>query len=71
MKQVYAKVFSYSYMNVNIGVLLAHMCFENKEFSAKMGKLILVGINKSNADEIRPYLDALLQYLSIQDSFRQ
>jgi len=50
---------------------MAHMSFENKEFSIRMGKIILIGINKCSADEIRPYLEALEPYLFLTDSLKQ
>lgn len=35
-----------------LGRLVAHVSYENYEFSNRIAKKILVGINKSNGDDI-------------------
>lgn len=51
-----------------LGYLIAHISFENHDFSHKIGKRLLTGINKCNGDDIRPYLEALEPYLYLSDS---
>ena len=53
----------------NLGCLIGHISYNNYEFSNRIAKKILVGINKCNGDEIRPYLEVLEPFLSLIDSF--
>ncbi len=59
----YLKALKFNFFNLSIGGLLGHVCFENYDFSHKMGKKLLVGLNKCNADDVRPYLDLIEPYL--------
>ncbi len=71
LKQFYAKTLKYGFVCITLGSLIAHMSFENPEFSFKIAKKLLVGINKCNGDEIRPYLEVLELFLHLPDSLQK
>ena len=66
-KLFYANASKHGYESEEYSKLVAHLCFKNKEFSRKMAKHILKGTNKSNAEEIGPFLELMKQYLCIDD----
>ena len=47
----------------------AHLCYRNREYSKKLAKHILKGVNNTQADEIAPFLELMKQYLSIKDVY--
>jgi hypothetical protein len=49
--------------------LMAHCCFNNYDFSRKMGKILIMGLNKTHVDELRPFAVAMKWFLTINDSF--
>ena len=69
LKQFYNKAVRLNQQAFNEGQLLAHVAYDNYDFSLSIGKKILVGINKSNGDEIKSYLDVLSPYLYLPDQF--
>lgn len=48
----------------------ASLCFNSKQFSESLGRVILTGIFKSNSEHIPQYLDNLQAFLSINDSYK-
>ena len=56
-------------VSTQLGCLIAHISFGNYEFSHKIGKRLLIGINKCGGDDIRSHLDALEPYLYIKDKY--
>ena len=69
LKQFYSKALKYGFTCALVGLLIAHISFLNYDFSKKIGKKLLTGINKCNGDDIRPYLDALEPYLFLNDEY--
>ena len=61
------KVMNEKYDPAAFGVLVEHLSFENDGFSYQMAVLILRGLNKSNFDEARPFLEAMAYFLNIND----
>lgn len=55
---------------VEVSKLLCHLACENRDFSRKLAKRSLIGVNKAAGDEIFPYITVLAQQLSIFDSMR-
>jgi hypothetical protein len=53
-----------------LGVLAAHLCWKNLDFSKKYGKLLIRNFNKIGMRELLPCLTALPTYLCIQDEFQ-
>lgn len=47
------------YESLEFARLMAHLSFDNYDYSRMVAKKVLVGINKSNSDEIEPYLYVL------------
>jgi hypothetical protein len=58
-KLFYNNASKHGFSNEEYSKMLAHLCFKNKEFSRKMAKHILKGTNKSNAEEIGPFLEIM------------
>ena len=42
-----------------ICLLMAHCCYNNFDVSKKLGKILIVGLNKTNADEVKPFAVAM------------
>ncbi len=64
-KAFYAKNYKSCYEREEFGRLTAHLSYGNYEFSRRICKKILVGINKASSDEIEPYLYSLVTNLTI------
>ena len=47
--------------------LIGHLCYGNKEFSRKLAKHILKGVNAISTDEILPYLALMKAFLLVDD----
>jgi hypothetical protein len=71
LKQFYVKTLKFGFVGITLGQILAHVSFENHDFSFRIAKKILVGINKCSGDEIRPYLDVLELFLHLPDSLQK
>lgn len=50
---------------------MAHLCYRNYDFSRKIGKVLLTGLNKTSAAEVRPYSIGMMWYLQVPDEFQQ
>jgi len=48
---------------------MAHLCYRNYDFSRKIGKVLLTGLNKTSAAEVRPYSIGMMWYLQVPDEF--
>ena len=51
----------------NVAALIGHLCWGNYEASRRFGKLILKGLNNTNELEVKPYVDCMISYLSLDD----
>lgn len=69
LKLFYANASRHGYALEQYSKLVAHVCYKNKEYSRKMAKHILKGTNKSNAEELGPFLELMKQYLSVDDEY--
>jgi hypothetical protein len=47
---------------------MAHLSFENHDFSRKLSKRILYGINKANPDETLGFIGVIAMVLFLSDS---
>ena len=54
---------------MQIGSLMAHLCWKNYEISRKFGKIILRGLNNVKLSLLRPYLAYMESYLTIKDEY--
>lgn len=70
-KLFYLNASKHGYESEEFAKFVAHVCYQNKEFSKKMAKHILKGTNKSTAEEIGPFLELMKQYLTIDDDYFQ
>ena len=59
----------YGFEVIELSRLLAHVSYENYDFSLKICKKILVGINRCNGDEIKPYLEVVSNLFLLNDSY--
>ena len=55
---------------MQIGSLMAHLCWKNYEISRKFGKIILRGLNNVKLSLLRPYLAYMESYLTIKDEYQ-
>ena len=69
LKAFYVKAMNFGFVNVSLCWLIGHVCYMNYDMSLTLGKKILIGFNKSNGDEVRPYLEIIECYFSLKDSF--
>ena len=63
----YEKAMKDKYDYQGLGVIIQHFCFENETLSYSLARAILFGINRSNYDDIQPYLEAMSYFLTIND----
>lgn len=49
--------------------LIGHICYRNLNISKKIGKVLLVGLNKVNAEELPGYLGILDTYFVMEDDY--
>jgi hypothetical protein len=52
MKQFYNKAMKCGYECNELGRLAAHVAYENKIFSCRVAKRVLIGINKATNEEV-------------------
>jgi len=43
----------------NYGKALAHLCYENRDYSIHISKLLLQGISKNDYEKVKHYLDVV------------
>jgi hypothetical protein len=58
-KIFYENVSKHGYEMEEFAKCAAHLCFKNKEYSKKLGKHILKGVNNTQADDIAPFLELM------------
>ena len=68
-KIFYENVSKHGYEMEEFAKCTAHLSYKNKEYSKKLAKHILKGVNNTQADEIAPFLELMKQYLSIRDEY--
>ena len=54
---------------IEISKAIAHYSYDNFEFSKKICKILLRGINKSDYDKVKNYLEVVTQLSMIHDEF--
>lgn len=54
----------------SFGHIIQHFSFENEGFSQTLAEIILKGLNRSNYDDVKPYLEAMSYFISLNDMFQ-
>lgn len=44
---------------IEMANLIAHLCYRNIDFSRRIGKVLLLGLNRTSADELAIYLPCM------------
>jgi hypothetical protein len=52
-----------------LGQLMQHVCYRNYDISKRIAKLLVYGLNRTQADEIKPYAISMEHFLTIPDQF--
>ena len=52
---------------IEMASLIAHLCYRNLNFSRRIGKVLLLGLNRTSADELAIYLPCMQAYLTVPD----
>ena len=50
--------------------MIAHLSWKNYEISRRFSKVLLKGLNYINVSNLRPYVDCMLKFLTIQDEYQ-
>jgi len=53
-----------------VGKLIAHWSYKNKETSELFARVLLKGINETDYEEVAPFLAALRHFLSLKDDLQ-
>lgn len=69
LKQFYAKAVKYGYELMELSRLCAHVAYENFQFSNKIAKKLLVGINKGTGDDVQGVLQVMEPFIHLKDSY--
>lgn len=69
-KQFATKAIKESFEADNVGRLIAHWSYKNRENSEMFAKVFLKGINETEYEEVAPFLKALHHFLSIKDELQ-
>lgn len=56
---------------VELGKMIAHLCYKYEKFSKKISKLLLHGISRGDFEKVKSYLDVVTQVAIIKDEFQQ
>lgn len=51
--------------------MIGHLSWHNYEMTRRMAKMILLGLNKINEEELPPYLECFKVFVSIEDEFQE
>ncbi|CDW78148.1 ubiquitin carboxyl-terminal hydrolase family protein [Stylonychia lemnae] len=70
-KAFWSKNMKAGYQRVEFGRLIAQMSFFNLQFSRKVAKRLVIGLNKASADEVEPYLYVVQSLLLLNDPYKQ
>jgi len=68
MPDLYDKALNFAIETEEVARLVAHVAFENEEFSYELSRVILRGINKAGSEDVSPKLDYMKEFMTIQDS---
>lgn len=68
-KQFYDIILRYNLETEEMAKLIGHICYRNLALSKKLGKVLLMGLNKVNADELPGYLGCLDTYFVMEDDY--
>ena len=71
MKEMFANMTSNGWGVDVLPQFLAQLSFDNKEFSIRVCKYVLKGINQGAYDENNIFLQVMRKVLSIDDSLKQ
>ena len=70
-KEFYNMVLRNTQEAASIAQLIGHLCWKSYETSRRFGKIILKGLNNVNVGELKPYIEVMVVYLSIQDEYQE
>jgi hypothetical protein len=56
---------------VELGRMIAHLCYKFEKFSKRISKLLLHGISRGDFEKVKSYLDVVTQLAIIKDEFQQ
>jgi len=56
---------------VELGKMIAHLCYKFEKFSKRISKLLLHGISRGDFEKVKSYLDVVTQLAIIKDEFQQ
>ena len=68
-KEFYNMVLKNTQEAASVAQLIGHLCWKNYETSRRFGKIILKGLNNVNVGELKPFVEVMIVYLSIQDEY--
>ena len=71
LKEFYTIALKYSSESQSVAWLIGHLCWGNYEISRRFGKIILKGLNNTNELEVRPYVECMKVYLSLEDQYQE
>ena len=54
-----------------LGQLMQHVCYENYDISKRIAKILIFGLNRTQADEIKPYAISMEHFITIPDQFQK
>ena len=69
-KQFALKAIKETFEADNVGRLIAHWSYKNRENSEIFARVFLKGINETKYEEVAPFLKSLHHFLSIKDEFQ-
>lgn len=55
----------------SLGKIIAHLGYENEEYSRMIAQVVLKGLNEIEYEDVKSYYQVLEEYLTIQDSYMQ
>jgi hypothetical protein len=67
--QFYVKTLKENHGGKALGQSIAHLCFEDLEFSRLISQVILQGLNEIDYEDVRSFFDVLEEFLTVSDSF--
>jgi len=66
-KEFFTIALKHTQESQHVAWLIGHLCWNNYEISRRFGKIILKGLNNTNEMEVRPYVECMKLYLSLED----
>ena len=55
----------------HVAHMIGHLCWGNYEISRRFGKIILRGLNSTSELQVKPFVDCMTAYLSLDDQFQE